>query len=168
MEIITLGAGCFWCIEAIFRTLTGIVNVESGYAGGHVNEPNYELVCSGKTGHAEVVKVTFDSNIISLKSILDVFFESHDPTTINQQGNDIGSQYRSAIFFHSDPQEKNILESISKWHEKEAYNGNIVTEIGPVENYYPAEDYHQGYYSKNKDAPYCKAVILPKLMNIKK
>ena len=168
METITLGAGCFWCVEAIFRTLVGVVGVEAGYAGGHENKPNYELVCSGQTGHAEVIKVTFDSGIILLEDILDVFFKSHDPTTINRQGNDIGSQYRSTVFFHSDQQESVILKSISKWNKEKVYNGNIVTEVGPVKNYYPAEEYHQMYYSKNKDAPYCRTVILPKLMRIEK
>ena len=168
METITLGAGCFWCVEAIFRTLTGVIDVEVGYAGGHVSSPSYEHVCSGKTGHAEVVKVTFDPSIILLEGVLDVFFKSHDPTTVDRQGNDIGNQYRSVVFFHLDSQEDVILKSIFKWNGDKMFNGKIETEVTLVKNYHPAEEYHQMYYDKNKDAPYCRAVILPKLIKIKK
>tara|TARA_B100000029_G_scaffold325334_1_gene317850 strand:+ start:241 stop:747 length:507 start_codon:yes stop_codon:yes gene_type:complete len=168
METITLGAGCFWCVEAIFRTLAGVLDVEAGYAGGHIDNPTYEQVCAGKTGHAEVAKITFDPKITSLNEILDVFFKSHDPTTINRQGNDIGTQYRSSIFFHIEPQKEKILKSIMKWNGETLFNNKIVTEINPIKNYYPAEEYHQMYYSKNKEAPYCKAVILPKLMKMEK
>ena len=163
---ITLGAGCFWCVEAIFEAIPGVLSGESGYPGGHVKNPGYREVCTGRTGHAEVVKVTYDPNQVGLDEILKVFFATHDPTTLNRQGADVGSQYRSAIYWH-DPSQLEIIE-----HElseaKEIWPNPIVTEIKAFETFYPAEDYHQAYYELNKEAPYCRAVIAPKLAKFQK
>lgn len=162
MEVITLGAGCFWCVEAVFQQLPGVHSVTSGYMGGEVHNPTYEQVCSGKTGHAEVISVVFDPAIISLHQILEIFWQSHDPTTLNRQGGDVGTQYRSAIYFET-PAQKEISE-----HCKEAaqakFASPIVTEITKAEKFFPAEDYHQDYYRQNKNLnPYCQMVIRPKL-----
>ena len=164
----TLGAGCFWCIEAIFQDLKGVQSVVSGYAGGHVNNPSYEAVCSGTTGHAEVAVIKFDPKVISFKDILYVFWLTHDPTTLNRQGGDIGTQYRSAIFYHNDEQ-KEIAE-ISKKETEEAgiYPEPIVTEIVPLSNYYKAEGYHQDYFKLNPNQPYCRLVIDPKVQKFRK
>ena len=163
---ITLGAGCFWCVEAIFEAIPGVLSGESGYSGGHVKNPGYREVCTGRTGHAEVVKVTYDPDQVGLDEILKVFFATHDPTTLNRQGADVGSQYRSAIYWH-DPSQLEIIE-----HElseaKEIWPNPIVTEIKAFEMFYPAEDYHQAYYELNKEAPYCRAVIAPKLAKFQK
>jgi peptide-methionine (S)-S-oxide reductase len=165
LETATLGAGCFWCVEAIFQDLKGVVRVESGYAGGQVDNPTYEAVCSGRTGHAEVIDVHFDPAVISYREILEVFFKTHDPTTLNRQGADSGTQYRSAIFYHS-PEQKATAEAVKEtaaaW-----WNDPIVTEITPLEKFYPAEKYHQNYYRNNPYNSYCSFVIAPKLRKLR-
>lgn len=163
LETATLGAGCFWCVEAVFDDLKGVVSVESGYSGGHTENPTYREVCSETTGHAEVVNVTFDPNEISFKEILQVFFSVHDPTTLNRQGNDIGTSYRSAIFYHSDGQKRIAEEVIREVTEEAVYDDPIVTEIKPFDKFYVAEDYHQEYFANNPTQPYCAAVVAPKV-----
>lgn len=168
LEKITLGGGCFWCIEAAFENIKGIEKVQSGYAGGNTKNPSYEEICEGNTGHAEVVQLTYDSSIISIEEILRIFFTVHDPTTLNYQGADVGTQYRSVIFYHTKRQ-KDISENIiNKLTNEKVFDNKIVTQILPFTNYYPAEKYHQEYYSNNKNKPYCKAVIAPKLEKLKK
>lgn len=162
-EEAVVGGGCFWGIEAIFEKLKGVKNVESGYAGGTVENPTYEQVCSGNTGHAEVVRITYDPGIISYRQLLEVFFNIHDPTTPDSQGNDVGSQYRSIILFESPEQELTARELIEELEEKEAYSSPIVTEVKPLEIFYPAEDYHQDYYNCNESKSYCQLVISPKI-----
>jgi peptide-methionine (S)-S-oxide reductase len=162
-ERITLGGGCFWCLEPVFRSLQGVSEVVVGYAGGSVSDPSYQLVCTGTTGHAEVAQVTFDPALISLEEILEVFFTIHDPTTLNRQGHDVGTQYRSAIYFH-DPGQRAVAERVIETIREEGlWPGEIVTELAGLETFYPAEDYHQAYYEKNPHAGYCQAVISPKL-----
>jgi peptide-methionine (S)-S-oxide reductase len=162
-EIATVANGCFWCSEAIFKRLKGIKSVLSGYAGGMVKNPSYEQVCSGKTGHAESIQIEFDPKVIPFEKILDIFWHTHDPTTLNRQGNDVGTQYRSAIFYHNQKQ-KEIAEKSKKDLEKEGvYKDSIVTEITPFRNFYVAEDYHKNYYENNQDAPYCNFIIDPKV-----
>jgi peptide-methionine (S)-S-oxide reductase len=168
MEQITLGGGCFWCIEAAFESLQGVISAESGYAGGHKNNPTYKEVCEGTTGHAEVVKVTFDPSVIKLEKILEVFFIMHDPTSLNRQGGDIGTQYRSAIFYHTKAQKEIVGHIIKKIEQEKVYDNKLVTEVVEINNYYPAEDYHQEYYFANKQQPYCNAVITPKMSKLKK
>lgn len=161
-QIIIVGGGCFWCVEAVFQRLPGVKKVISGYSGGHVPNPTYEQICTKQTGHAEVALVEFDSSALTLDTVLDVFFASHDPTTPNQQGADKGPQYRSAIFFANDAQKTAALAA--KERAKSEWGAKIVTEISPLKEFYPAEDYHQNYYNLNKDRnPYCAAVIAPKL-----
>ena len=163
LETATLGAGCFWCVEAVFDDLKGVESVESGYSGGHTENPTYQQVCSETTGHAEVAKINFDPNEISFKEILQVFFAVHDPTTLNRQGNDVGSSYRSAIFYHDDNQ-KQIAEEVIKEVEAEGvYDNPIVTEVAPFDKFYIAENYHQEYFSNNPNQPYCAAVVAPKV-----
>lgn len=164
MEKIVLGGGCFWCIEAIFKGITGVISVISGYAGGQDPNPNYESVCSGRTGHAEVVMVSFDPDISSLESILEVFWKAHDPTTLNRQGNDVGTQYRSAIYYYNDSQKKVIEKSIDS--VKDNFSNPIVTEVSSLTEFYPAEKYHQNYYENNPHAPYCSIIIQPKLKKL--
>ena len=161
MEIATLGAGCFWCIEAILLNVTGIVSIDVGYTGGNIENPTYKMVCEGNTGHAEVAQITFDTEKISYEKLLSIFFDIHDPTTLNKQGNDIGTQYRSAIYFHTDEQ-KIIAENVIKKIQP-VFNNKIVTEISHSEKFYLAEDYHQDYYNNNKNAAYCNFVIKPKV-----
>ena len=161
MEIATLGAGCFWCIEAILLNVTGIVSIDVGYTGGNIDNPTYKMVCEGNTGHAEVAQITFDPEKISYEELLSIFFDIHDPTTLNKQGNDIGTQYRSAIYFHTDEQ-KIIAENLIKKIQP-VFNNKIVTEISHSEKFYLAEDYHQDYYNNNKNAAYCNFVIRPKV-----
>lgn len=158
-----LGGGCFWCIEAILNDLKGVEKVESGYSGGSVKNPTYEMVCSGKTGHAEVVKITFDPEIISYGKILEIFFHIHDPTTLNRQGNDIGTQYRSVIFYNSDVQKNTAEEVIKNISVSGLWGDPVVTEVTALEEYYPAENYHQDYYNNNKEKSYCSIVIAPKI-----
>lgn len=167
-ETATIAGGCFWCTEAIFKRLKGVIKVTPGYAGGDVENPTYEQVCSGNTGHAEAIQIEFDPNVISYGKLLEIFFHLHDPTTLNQQGNDMGTQYRSAIFYSSNEQ-KEIAEKIKeKIEEEHIYKNTLVTEITPFTNFYPAEGYHQNYYDRNSDAPYCKFVIDPKLQKLLK
>jgi peptide-methionine (S)-S-oxide reductase len=161
IEIATLGAGCFWCVEAIFQDLKGVLKVESGYSGGEIDNPTYKEVCSGLTGHAEVINVSFDPGVISYKEILEVFFTVHDPTTLNRQGADTGTQYRSAIFYHS-PEQKTVAEAVKK-SSQAIWDDPIVTEISAFHKFYKAEDYHQNYYKDNPNQPYCSIVIAPKV-----
>ena len=160
-EIATLGGGCFWCVEAIYQDLNGVLKVESGYSGGHIDNPTYKEVCSGLTGHAEVVQVTFDPAIVSFQDVLRVFFTVHDPTTLNRQGNDSGTQYRSVIYYHSEAQKKVAEAAIIE--AKEAWDDPIVTEVSPFEKFYKAEDYHQNYYKDNPNQGYCSFIIAPKV-----
>jgi peptide-methionine (S)-S-oxide reductase len=161
---IVLGAGCFWCVEAVFQRIDGVVSVMPGYAGGHVAEPTYKQVCTGETGHAEVARVVFDPARVSLARILEVFWHAHDPTTLNRQGADAGTQYRSAIFWADDAQRKAAEES--KRAAQAQFADPIVTEIAPLTAFYPAEDYHRDYYNRNKGQPYCQFVIAPKLKKL--
>ena len=161
MDIATFGAGCFWCIEAILLNVPGVTSVDVGYTGGHIDEPTYKMVCEGVTGHAEVAQIKFDPEKITYKELLLIFFEIHDPTTLNRQGNDVGTQYRSSIFYHDSTQQEIAQQVKSSLQSK--FNNNIVTEITAFEKFYIAEDYHQNYYNNNKNAPYCNFVIKPKI-----
>lgn len=161
-EIATLGSGCFWCTEAIFQELKGVEKVESGYMGGELKNPTYKDICTGETGHAEVCQITFDPEIISFTELLEVFWQVHNPTTLNRQGADVGTQYRSAIFYHNKEQKKIAKELLEELDKLEAYNDPIVTEITEAEKFYKAENYHQDYYNLNKSQPYCSFVIKPK------
>ncbi|PWN06147.1 peptide-methionine (S)-S-oxide reductase MsrA [Rhodohalobacter mucosus] len=163
-----LGAGCFWCVEAIYQRVNGVVAVESGYAGGHVENPTYNQVVSGKTGHAEVAKVTFDPEEITFEEILEVFWHTHNPTTLNRQGADVGTQYRSAIFYNSLEQKQIAEESLKKTDASGLWEDPIVTEITPLSNYSVAENYHQNYFNNNPNAGYCSVVIAPKVAKFKK
>lgn len=167
LSTVTLGGGCFWCVEAVYQELKGVYKVESGYTGGTVVNPTYKDICSGTTGHAEVVQITFDSSEISFEDILDVFWSTHDPTTLNRQGNDVGTQYRSAIFYHDEDQRAKAEYSKSEI-APQLWERPIVTEIVPVGTYYPAEGYHQDYYSQNSANGYCNAIITPKLIKFRK
>jgi peptide-methionine (S)-S-oxide reductase len=162
-ETATLAGGCFWCLEAVYQQLKGVEKVVSGYAGGHVANPSYQAVCTGTTGHAEVVQVTYNPDVVSYRDLLDVFFTIHDPTTLNRQGNDVGTQYRSAIYYHT-PEQKEIAEQTIKDVTAEgAWDNPIVTEVEPLDVFYPAEDYHQNYYVNNPYQGYCRVVIAPKV-----
>lgn len=163
LEMITLGAGCFWCVEAVFSSTLGVNSIDVGYCNGHTKNPTYEMVCGGNTGHAEVAQIAFDSEVISLEEILDLFFKSHDPTTLNKQGADIGTQYRSGIFYSSENQKNAAQAVIDRWNKSKYYKDPIVTELSELDHFYIAEDYHQEYYKNNKSAPYCRFVIKPKL-----
>ena len=163
LELATFGNGCFWCTEAIFEQLEGVYNVEAGYAGGAVKNPSYKEVCTGNTGHAEVIRLSYDPKKISYRELLDVFFNTHDPTTLNRQGADVGTQYRSAIFYHNDEQKAEAEKMIADLEKADVFDNKIVTEITAINNYYVAENYHQDYYNNNKNAGYCRAVINPKL-----
>ncbi len=162
------GGGCFWCIEAVFNRLTGVKSAISGYMGGHVDNPSYRQVCNGDTGHAEVVQVTFDPSEIGYRDLLDVFFTVHDPTTVNRQGNDVGEQYRSVIYYASPEQEQEAEETIAALNAAKAFPEPIVTTVEPAAKFYPAEDYHQLYYDNNATQPYCQFVIAPKLHKFEK
>jgi peptide-methionine (S)-S-oxide reductase len=168
LETATLGAGCFWCVEAVFDDLRGVEDVISGYSGGHTENPTYREVCSETTGHAEVTQIKFNPEEISFADILRVFFAVHDPTTLNRQGNDIGSSYRSAIFYHSDEQKKTAEEIIREVTEAGIYDKPIVTEVTKFDKFYPAEDYHQEYFANNPTQPYCAAVVAPKVAKFRK
>ncbi|MCL4252932.1 MAG: peptide-methionine (S)-S-oxide reductase MsrA [Anaerolineae bacterium] len=163
METITLAGGCFWCLEAVYDELRGVTDVVSGYMGGQTLNPTYKQICTGTTGHAEVVQLTYDPNIISTRQILDVFFTIHDPTTLNRQGADVGTQYRSAIFYHSDAQKQIAEATIAEITETRLWANPIVTEVTPADTFYPAEAYHQNYYVNNPYAGYCQVVIAPKV-----
>ncbi len=160
-EEATFGCGCFWCSEAVFSSLKGVISAEPGYAGGHVANPTYEEVCTDTTGHAEVVRVVFDPEVISYEQLVQVFFSVHDPTTLNRQGDDIGTQYRSVIFYHS-PEQREVAERVRD-EAAEWWDDPIVTEISPITNYYPAEDYHRRYFANHPEQAYCKMVIAPKV-----
>ena len=168
IERATFGAGCFWCVEAIFERLDGVVDVQAGYAGGSTENPTYEEICRGATGHAEVIQITYDSNTISFDKLLDIFWIYHDPTTLNRQGADIGTQYRSVIFHHNKEQKQLSQRSMEKVTNSDMYINPIITEIAPLSIFYPAEDYHQNYYKLNSNAPYCKLVIRSKLEKLNK
>jgi len=167
-EIATLAGGCFWCLEAVFDDLKGVATVESGYMGGQTVNPNYEQVCSGGTGHAEVVRLTFDPSVVSFKEILEVFFVIHDPTTLNRQGNDAGTQYRSAIFYHSAEQKAAAEQVISNLNSARIYEDPIVTEVVAASQFYVAENYHQEYFQRNPAQPYCAFVVRPKVAKFRK
>ena len=162
-EIITLGGGCFWCTEAVFKSLRGVVKVESGYSGGTVPNPTYQQVCSGTTGHAEAVQVTFDPSMIALREILEVFFTTHDPTTLNRQGGDVGTQYRSVVFYRTPEQKAAAEQVIEELTAAKLWRNRVVTELVPFTAFYKAEDYHQDYFANNGGQPYCQVVIAPKL-----
>jgi len=168
MELATFGGGCFWCTEAVFKELQGVASVTSGYSGGHVINPAYREVTTGRTGHAEVVEIEFDPTVISFQELLEVFWATHDPTTLNRQGADVGSQYRSVIFYHNEKQ-KEIAEEIKrKLNEAKVFEKTVVTEISPWENFFRAENYHQDYYENNPQQGYCQFVIVPKLNKFRK
>lgn len=168
LEVATLGGGCFWCLEPIFRDLRGVVKVESGYSGGDQANPTYQQVCSGRTGHAEVVQVTFDPSEVSYEDILRVFFSIHDPTTLNRQGADVGTQYRSVILYHSPEQQQAAERVIRSLQEQKIWDNSIVTQVVPFEAFYRAEDYHQEYFDRNPMQPYCNVVIAPKVAKFRK
>ncbi|GAK51702.1 peptide methionine sulfoxide reductase msrA [Candidatus Moduliflexus flocculans] len=167
-EIATLGAGCFWCVEAIFQDVRGVEHVVSGYAGGTVANPTYQQVCAGNTGHAEVAQITFDLDVISYNDILYIFWRTHDPTTLNRQGADVGTQYRSVIFYHTDEQRAIAEQSKRDAEAAKIWPNPIVTEIAPLTTFYPAEAYHQNYFRLNPNQPYCRAVIDPKVRKFRK
>ncbi|QDU73322.1 Peptide methionine sulfoxide reductase MsrA 2 [Bremerella volcania] len=164
----TFGGGCFWCTEAVFLELRGVKSVESGYAGGHVANPTYEQVCTKTTGHAEVIQITYDPEVVSYEDLLEIFFQTHDPTTKDRQGNDVGPQYRSAVFYHSDEQKQTAEAFIAKLNESGAFPAKIVTEVTEINNYYPAENYHQDYLANNPSNPYCAMVVRPKVDKFRK
>ena len=168
VETATLGGGCFWCLEAVFDELKGVKQVESGYAGGSVPNPSYHQVCSGATGHAEVVQISFDPKVISYRDILEVFFAFHDPTTLNRQGADVGTQYRSVIFYHSPAQKAAAEQVIREFQGKKVWDQPIVTQLAPLETFYIAEGYHQEYFRLNGNQPYCQMVISPKMAKLRK
>ncbi|MBI2848709.1 MAG: peptide-methionine (S)-S-oxide reductase MsrA [Chloroflexi bacterium] len=166
-EIATLAGGCFWCLEAVFEQIQGVMRVVSGYVGGHVANPSYAQVCTGATEHAEAVQITFDPCVISFRELLNVFFSIHDPTTLNRQGPDVGTQYRSAIFYHNTEQEAEAKGMIGELEASHVWDQPIVTDVQPFTTFYPAEDYHQQYYRKNLAQPYCRAIVAPKLAKLR-
>jgi peptide-methionine (S)-S-oxide reductase len=166
-ETILLGGGCFWCLEPIYDALDGVTDVVSGYAGGQTVNPSYEQVCSGRTGHAEVLRVTFDPEKISLREILEVFFVIHDPTTLNRQGNDVGTQYRSVVFYSNPTQKAVVLDVISSFEASKVWDDPIVTEVSEAPTFYPAEEYHQNYFERNSSQGYCRVIIAPKVMKFR-
>jgi peptide-methionine (S)-S-oxide reductase len=168
LQTATLAGGCFWCLEAVYDELKGVHSVESGYAGGHVDNPSYRAVCSGTTGHAEVVQVRFDPNVVSYRDLLNVFFTIHDPTTLNRQGADIGTQYRSAIFYHDEEQKTIAEEVIRDLNAQKIWDNPIVTEVTTFDKFYVAEDYHQEYFARNPYQPYCQVVVAPKVSKFRK
>ena len=168
LEKATLAGGCFWCTEAVYLQLEGVEDVKPGYSGGHVKNPSYKEVCNETTGHAEAVQITFDSDIVSFKEILEVFFKTHDPTTLNRQGNDVGTQYRSAVFYHSEEQKETAREIIQLFEKEKIYKNPIVTEVTAFSNFYVAEDYHINYFERNKNQPYCQFVVAPKVEKFQK
>ncbi|HEX8558401.1 MAG TPA: peptide-methionine (S)-S-oxide reductase MsrA [Pyrinomonadaceae bacterium] len=167
-ELATLGGGCFWCLEAVYKELRGVERVVSGYAGGWVENPTYRHVCEGTTGHAEVVQLTFDPGAVSYRELLEVFFTIHDPTTPNRQGGDVGTQYRSAIFYHTPAQREAAEQVIAEMTATGVWDAPIVTQVAPLEIFYPAEDYHQDYFENNPSQPYCRAVVAPKVAKFRK
>ena len=167
-EVATLAGGCFWCLEAVFDGMKGVASVQSGYMGGRIASPTYEQICGGDTGHAEVVRVTFDPTVVSFKELLEVFFVIHDPTTLNRQGNDAGTQYRSAIFYHTPQQRADAEAVIARLDAAKLWNGPIVTELTPAAAFHMAEGYHQEYFARNPYQPYCQAVVAPKVQKFRK
>ena len=168
LEKATLGGGCFWCTEAVYLELKGVVDVKPGYSGGHVKNPSYKEVCAETTGHAEVVQITFDPEVVSYSQILEVFFITHDPTTLNRQGNDVGTQYRSAVFYHNETQKETAQKVVQLFEEEKVYDKAIVTEVTAFDKFYLAEDYHVNYYNRNKGQGYCQFIIAPKLDKFRK
>lgn len=168
LQTATLAGGCFWCLEAVYDEIKGVHSVESGYAGGHMDNPTYRAVCNGDTGHAEVVQVHFDPNVISYRDLLNVFFAIHDPTTLNRQGADVGTQYRSAIFYHDEEQKRIAEELIKELNTQQIWDRPIVTEVSKLDKFYMAEDYHQEYFARNPYQPYCMAVVAPKVSKFRK
>jgi peptide-methionine (S)-S-oxide reductase len=168
LETITVGGGCYWCVEAVYENLNGVKSVVSGFSGGKVANPTYEEVCTGTTGHAEVVQITYDKNVTDLNEIFKVFFTVHDPTTLNRQGADVGTQYRSVIFYKNEEQKKAAQSIIAELNKAKVYDSPIVTKVEPFTKFYKAEDYHQNYYANNKNQPYCKMVIQPKIEKFEK
>lgn len=167
-EIVTLGGGCFWCLEAVFEQIDGVVSVVSGYSGGMTDSPSYRAVCGGNTGHAEVVRISFDPNRISFETLLEVFFAIHDPTTLNRQGHDVGTQYRSVIFYHSPAQKAGAEKAIAKMNAGNVWGAAVVTEVLPAPTFHPAEEYHQRYFDRNPDQAYCQVVVAPKVAKLRK
>jgi peptide-methionine (S)-S-oxide reductase len=168
VETVTLAGGCFWCLEAVYDEVKGVLSVESGYANGHVKNPSYRAVCNGDTGHAEVVQIKFDPSVITFRDLMKIFFVIHDPTTLNRQGADVGTQYRSGIYYHT-PEQKEIAEQTIRALEAEKiWNSSIVTEVEPIKDYYVAEHYHQEYFANNPNQPYCMAVVAPKVSKFRK
>lgn len=166
-QIAIFAGGCFWCTEPVFSQLNGVSKVESGYIGGHTPDPTYKAICNGDTGHAEGIKITFDADVVSFETLLEVFLVSHDPTTPNRQGNDVGTQYRSAVFCLNQVQHDAVTKMIAEFNEAQVYNAPIVTQINGADRFYPAEDYHQYYFDKNPENPYCMAVAAPKAAKIR-
>lgn len=166
VETAIFANGCFWCTEAIFKRLRGVISVKPGYSGGKIENPSYEDVCTGETGHAESIQIEFEPQIIPYEKLLEIFWHTHDPTTLNRQGNDIGTQYRSAIFYHNNKQKKAALRVLEKLEKEKIYNDPIITQIALFKNFYEAENYHKDYYDKNKDYPYCRFVINPKVKKL--
>jgi len=168
LDTATFGAGCFWCVEAVFQRVKGVEHVVSGYTGGHVKNPTYQQVSTGNTGHAEVAQITFNPSVISYSDLLEIFWETHDPTTLNRQGNDVGTQYRSAVFYHNQAQKQKAEQIKAKLNVSGKWKDSIVTEISPLGEFYKAENYHQNYYNQNSYQPYCQFVISPKLQKFEK
>jgi len=167
LETATLAGGCFWCLEAAFQLLRGVERVQSGYAGGHVPNPSYELVCTGTTGHAEAVQITFDPTTIGYRDLLDVFFTVHDPTQLDRQGPDVGTQYRSAVFYHTEAQREDAERAIADFAAQGIWEGEIVTQVVPLEQFYPAEGYHDDYFRRNPNQAYCRVVVAPKVAKVR-
>lgn len=167
LELVTLGGGCYWCLEAVYELLEGVESVTSGASGGHVVDPTYEALCSGQTGHAEVVQLQIDPSVTSFREVLEVFFSMHDPTTLNRQGGDIGTQYRSAIFYHTPEQRETAEAVMAELASEGIWDDPMVTELASFETFYPAEDYHQGYYRANGQQPYCQVIIDPKIAKLR-
>lgn len=167
-EKATLGGGCFWCTEAVYQQMKGVISVLPGYSGGHTKNPSYEEVCQGTSGHAEVVQISFDPSVVSFAEILEVFFQVHDPTTLNRQGADTGTQYRSVIFYHSEEQKQTAIGMIEKLNAEKLYHKPVVTAVGPFKEFYEAEEYHKNYFSRNPNQPYCRMVVAPKVQKFQK
>lgn len=167
-KLATFGGGCFWCVEAVFQRVKGVEKVVSGYAGGHVPKPTYQMVCTGRTGHAEVCQITYDPQVVSYDSLLEIFWRTHDPTTLNRQGPDVGTQYRSVIFYHDRQQQETAQSYKEKLNKENVFGKPVVTEISEAPEFYPAEDYHQNYFNQNKRARYCQFVVAPKVEKFKK
>lgn len=168
LEYITLAGGCFWCVEAIYQNINGIESIEAGYCGGTTKNPSYEEVCTGNTGHAEAIRIAYDPNLISIEQIYEIFFKTHDPTTINRQGNDIGTQYRSVIFYYNENQKQIAIDYINYLEKEKVFDSKIVTQVLPISEFYVAENYHQNYYYNNMEKAYCRAVINPKVEKVRK